>query len=345
MSLEAQFTLETPTPLAIALTCAPKKMVALVGASGAGKSTTLRALAGLIPSKGFVRVNGQDWSHLPTHKRRVGLVAQLHNLLPHLTAEQNVAMGMARLKSSEIPAAQNGPILSEVSAKNWLTRVNLDTLGARFPHELSGGQQQRVALARALARQPQLLLLDEPFSSVDAATRQRLYEELSRLREDIACPTVLVTHDVKEAAMLADEIAVLSHGRVLVQGEAQTLVSAPPTGRVAKVLGWRNVVPLAKFLSVPQWRDFGAPQAAMADEDCVALIAHRQVQIAVGVAPGDGVLGQVLAHFSLPHQRWVHAQVGGIHLWGLFHGDFVPQLGQTCVVSLPPIAVRVVPRG
>jgi ABC-type sulfate/molybdate transport systems ATPase subunit len=343
MSLEAKFTLQTPTPLDITLTCAPKKMVALVGASGAGKSTTLRALAGLIAAQGSVKVNGQEWSGLPTHRRAVGLVAQQHNLLPHLTAEENVAMGMAGYKKSQIPAAQNGLFPGNISPKNWLTRVNLDQLGARYPHELSGGQQQRVALARALAREPKLLLLDEPFSSVDAATRQRLYEELARLREDIACPTVLVTHDVKEAAMLADEIAVLSHGRVLVQGDAQTLVASPPTGRVAQVLGWRNVVPLSRFLVLEGWRERFDTRPATEAADAVALIAHRQVRIGRRAADDSALSATVRSTFSLPHQRWINAQIGAVHLWGLCADETPPGAGEICHVHIPSGAVRVVP--
>jgi ABC-type sulfate/molybdate transport systems ATPase subunit len=343
MSLEAKFSLQLPTPLEITLTCAPKKMVALVGASGAGKSTTLRALAGLIASQGSVKVNGQDWSGLPTHQRAVGLVAQQHNLLPHLTAEQNVAMGMGSHKNPQIPAAQKAPVLSNISAKNWLTRVNLDALGNRYPHELSGGQQQRVALARALAREPKLLLLDEPFSSVDAATRQRLYEELFRLRENIACPTVLVTHDVKEAVMLADEIAVLSHGRVLVQGDAQALVVSPPSGRVAQVLGWRNVVPLARFLSLEGAQQRLDSLPAFAPADAVALIAHRHVRISRRAASESALAATVRSTFSLPHQRWIHAQIGAVHLWGLCVDETPPNAGEICHVHIPPGAIRVVP--
>ncbi len=339
MSLQAKFSLTNPTSLEIALRCAPRKMVALVGASGAGKSTTLRALAGLIPSHGSVNVNGQEWAGLPTHKRAVGLVAQQHNLLPHLTAEQNVAMGMRVDKKNAIPAAQNLLFSENISPKEWLSRVNLPDLGHRFPHELSGGQQQRVALARALARKPELLLLDEPFSSVDAATRQRLYEELSRLREDIACPTILVTHDVKEAAMLADEIAVLSHGKVLVQGDAQTLVSTPPTGRVAQVLGWRNVIPCDRFLSV-------MPRIGLTGADAqnhVALIAHRTVRIQEPSGAGSNFIGAVISSFALPHQRWVHVRVGSVHVWGLWSGASAPVAGQVCDVDIPRSAVRVVP--
>jgi ABC-type sulfate/molybdate transport systems ATPase subunit len=343
MSLEATFTLQTPTPLSITLTCGAKKMVALVGASGAGKSTTLRALAGLIPSQGFVRINGQDWSSLPTHQRAIGLVAQQHNLLPHLTAEQNVAMGMGAGVRNAIPAAQNGHILGKTSAKNWLTRVNLDQLGARYPHELSGGQQQRVALARALARAPQLLLLDEPFSSVDAATRQRLYEELSRLREDIACPTVLVTHDVKEAAMLADEIAVLSHGRLLVQGDAQTLLATPPTGRVAQVLGWRNVVPLSRFLALENCKERLNLLPGTESGEHVVLVAHRHVRISRHAIADSSLASTVLSSFSLPHQCWIHAQIRDVHLWGLCADDNPPGPGEACFIDIPWDSVRVVP--
>jgi ABC-type sulfate/molybdate transport systems ATPase subunit len=286
-----------------------------------------------------VKVNGEEWSGLPTHRRAIGLVAQQHNLLPHLTAEENVAMGIGAGQLPGIPAAQFSHISRLNAAREWLTRVNLDQLGARYPHELSGGQQQRVALARALARKPQLLLLDEPFSSVDAATRQRLYEELARLRGEISCPTVMVTHDVKEAAMLADEIAVLSQGQVLAQGQANALLAAPPSGRVASVLGWRNVIPIERWLSVPQWGQSGLGERASG----VALVAHRKVRVRAIASEPNGVSGEVLSVFQLPHQCWVRVKVENVYVWGVADDGFTPTAGSLCEVCLLPEAVRIVP--
>jgi molybdate transport system ATP-binding protein len=321
MGLSADFSVSVPIALRIRLHCAPGKMVALVGPSGAGKSTVMRALAGLIRAQGHVNVNGEQWAARPTHQRAVGLVSQQYNLLPHLTAAQNVAMGLS---------AADGEIGAQ--AKDWLKRVNLEGLGQRFPAQLSGGQQQRVALARALARKPQLLLLDEPFSSVDASTRQRLYEELIALRDSIQCPTVLVTHDVKEAALLADEIAVLAEGVIEAQGDAAAMLTQPPSARAARVLGWRNVIPRAT------WSAALGESAVNAHAGDYVLVAHRKVRI---TATGEGHTGVVESVLQLPHQAWARVRIGPAHVWGTVESPLRP--GQASRVNIPDDAMRYVP--
>ncbi len=319
--LRADFSVTAPIALHIRLHCAPGKMVALVGPSGAGKSTVLRALAGLIPAHGSVDVSDAAWATLPTHRRAVGLVSQQYNLLPHLTAAQNVAMGL--------PAEDGG---AAAQAADWLKRVNLDGLGGRYPAQLSGGQQQRVALARALARRPQLLLLDEPFSSVDASTRQRLYEELIALRDSIQCPTVLVTHDVKEAALLADDIAVLADGAVEAQGDATAMLTAPPSARAARVLGWRNVIPQAT------WAAAVAKTVTDTQTESYVLIAHRKVRITALAENYAGVVESVL---QLPHQSWARVRIGPAHVWGTLLAPL--RVGEACGINIPNDAIRVVP--
>jgi molybdate transport system ATP-binding protein len=191
--------------------------MALVGHSGSGKSTILRTIAGLWqPSHARVFVDGTTWLDtdrglcLPAHERRVGIVFQSYALFPHMTAEANVATAMAHLPRAARLAG----------ARRLLALVNLAGLETRRPAELSGGQQQRVAVARALARQPQALLLDEPFSAVDRATRETLYAEISALRAHLNMPVVLVTHDMDEARMLADRMLVIEEGRLLRTGTA-----------------------------------------------------------------------------------------------------------------------------
>ena len=217
----------------------PGELLALVGPSGSGKTSVLRAIAGLLKSpqlQGRVQVgNDPDrvWFdsargiHLPPQQRRVGLVFQHYALFPHLSAIKNVAL-----------AAGNAWASDQFDA--LFERMGLSGLQNRRPAQLSGGQQQRVALARALAREPQVLLLDEPFSAVDAPTRQTLYRELAALRQRIAIPMVLVTHDLHEARRLADRVVILDAGESLQIGPPAKVFSSPRNARVAELVGIQN---------------------------------------------------------------------------------------------------------
>lgn len=207
-----------PIPLDVAFDVAPGRVLALVGPSGSGKSTTLRAIAGLHrPADGSVVCNGDVWLDtangitVPARQRRVGLVFQSYALFPHLSAIENVMESLTDRRRSARRA----------EALDYLSRVHLEGLGHRRPSELSGGQQQRVAVARALARRPDVMLLDEPFSAVDRGTRLRLQAELAELRRDLSMPVVLVTHDLDEAARLADDVVVLTEGRVVAAGSVE----------------------------------------------------------------------------------------------------------------------------
>ncbi|MCX5869878.1 MAG: ABC transporter ATP-binding protein [Deltaproteobacteria bacterium] len=225
-----------PIPLAAELQCGAGELLALVGPSGSGKTTILRALAGLTRIKqGKISCAGEIWFDstvcLSPQQRRVGYVFQDYALFPHLNAQDNVALAVPSPGKAE----------QRFIADAWLERVHLAGFGKRYPAELSGGQRQRVALARALAREPVLLLLDEPFSAVDRTTRERLYEELSLLRRDLDMPIILVTHDLGEAQMLADRITVLHHGMTLQSDTPDRLVRQPINERVARVIGHRNI--------------------------------------------------------------------------------------------------------
>ncbi|MGY6409794.1 MAG: molybdenum ABC transporter ATP-binding protein [Alkalilacustris sp.] len=211
MALEVMARADEPIPLNVAFRAEPGQLLALVGHSGSGKTTLLRTIAGLwTPAQARVRVDGIAWLdtearvNLAPHRRRVGLVAQSYALFPHMTAAQNVMAAMDRADPAE--------------AARILDLVNLHGLGGRWPAQLSGGQQQRVAVARALARRPQALLLDEPFSAVDRATREKLHAEIIALRAHLKMPVVLVTHDVNEAQLLADRMVVIDCGRVVREG-------------------------------------------------------------------------------------------------------------------------------
>ncbi|MGM0534608.1 MAG: ABC transporter ATP-binding protein [Pseudomonadota bacterium] len=227
-----------PIPLDADFHCDAGELLALVGPSGSGKTTLLRAIAGLYrPARGVIRCAGETWfdaaagHSLRPQQRRVGLVFQDYALFPHLDARGNVMVAL-----DDLPPGERARV-----AEQWLARVRLDGLARRLPCELSGGQRQRVALARALARSPQVLLLDEPFSAVDQVTRRRLQRELALLREEIPIPIVLVTHDLDEAAALADRLCVLHAGRGLQQAPAETLFRRPVSPEVARLLDRHNV--------------------------------------------------------------------------------------------------------
>ena len=221
---------------------APGELLALVGPSGAGKTSMLRVAAGLMkPQQGRVQVGGETWCDIggdgtprvwrPPQQRHVGLVFQHYALMPHLSALGNVALSLLQRPRAE----------REREAARWLAHVGLtDELMNRRPVQLSGGQQQRVAVARALARAPKLLLLDEPFSAVDMMNRQGLYRLIADLRRELSVPIVLVTHDLNEARLLADRLVVMDAGQVLQSGTPEFVHRAPRTARVADLVGIAN---------------------------------------------------------------------------------------------------------
>ncbi|SBT06500.1 ABC transporter related [Candidatus Accumulibacter aalborgensis] len=238
MTLSARLEQSAPIPLAADITCANGELLALVGPSGSGKSTILRCLAGLHrPTGGHVRCADETWFdagrgvNVTPQQRRVGFVFQHYALFPHLTALANVALALHHL-----PAHQRA-----AKARQWLARANLEGLETRRPGELSGGQQQRVALARALAREPQVLLLDEPFSAVDQVTRRKLLRQLIELRRSLAIPIVLVTHDLEEASLLADRMTVLHHGRTLQTAPPDEMLARPVSALVARLTDQPNL--------------------------------------------------------------------------------------------------------
>jgi ABC-type Fe3+/spermidine/putrescine transport system ATPase subunit/ABC-type sulfate transport system permease component len=225
--------------------------IAILGPSGAGKSMTLRAVAGFLgPDAGEVRFNGDVMTPVPVEARRLGYVPQGHTLFPGRTVWQQVLF-----------ATDADPPL----AAWWLRTLRLDGLAGRLPGQLSGGQKQRVALARALARAPRLLLLDEPFSALDAPVREELRRELRRLQREAGLSTVLVTHDPEEAALLADEILVVADGRLLQAGPRAEVFARPASPEAARLLGIPNLIPATVAapgmlaLAGPPGREAGSP--------------------------------------------------------------------------------------
>jgi molybdate transport system ATP-binding protein len=211
----------------------------LFGPSGSGKTLTLHCLAGLVrPDEGRISVDGRNLfdgataTHLPPQTRRVGYVFQGYALFPHLTVLQNVAFGLRNLP----------PIESQQRVTTVVTRLSLDGLESRYPHELSGGQKQRVALARALAMDPAFLLLDEPLSALDLPLRRALRDELRTILSDLRVPAILVTHDFTEAYHLGDRVIVYEEGRVSQAASRSELLWQPASESVARILGLRNIL-------------------------------------------------------------------------------------------------------
>jgi molybdate transport system ATP-binding protein len=212
----------------------------LFGPSGSGKSLTLRAVAGIIRlDAGRIVVDGEvllDSARgidVPPQRRGLGYVPQSYALFPHLDVTANVGFGLSGLSRKE----------RTLRIDQVLELVGLQAERHAHPRQLSGGQQQRVALARAIAPNPRLLLLDEPFSALDAPVRTQMRQELLRLRDELKLNIVLVTHDLAEAYMLADQIAVLSAGHVLQAGPREDVYQRPLSGEAARLMGIRNVMP------------------------------------------------------------------------------------------------------
>ena len=215
------------------LTVAEGSMTAILGASGSGKTTLLRIIAGFERlDAGVLNIDGQvvdDSMHsIPAQHRRIGYVPQDGALFPNLTALGNIGFGLSRGERGR--------------ANELLEVVGLTGLGQRRPHELSGGQQQRVALARALAVRPRVVLLDEPFSSLDATLRASVRRDVGRILSETGTTTILVTHDQDEALSMADQVALLQNGRILAAAAPRELYSAPATAAVANSLGQVNVL-------------------------------------------------------------------------------------------------------
>ncbi len=216
----------------------PGEILALIGPSGSGKTTALRVVAGFVrPLAGRVSVGGRDVTDLPPHARGIGMVVQNYALFPHMRVAGNVAFGLRARRAAK------AQVRAEV--ESCLAMVGMADFAQRYPRELSGGQQQRVAIARALAIRPDVLLLDEPLSALDAQIRLAMLEELARLHRSLPALTVLyVTHDQAEALTLAERIGILRGGRLLALGPSRALYRRPPNRFAAEFLGGANLLPV-----------------------------------------------------------------------------------------------------
>jgi molybdate transport system ATP-binding protein len=227
-----------PIPLDVEFTCQPGEVLAIFGPSGSGKTTILRSVAGLYqPSHATIRSGGDTWTDtdtgtfVPPYRRAVGLVFQEYALFPHLTAVGNVMTALGHRPRVE----------RRDKAEALLNLVHLGGHLSKTPNELSGGERQRVALARALAREPAVLLLDEPFAAVDRSVRRRLQNQIDSLRRTLDMPLVLVTHDFEDVVRLATHVLMLEHGRAVARGPISTLMSRPDLSWLREAVGLGSV--------------------------------------------------------------------------------------------------------
>ncbi len=276
------------------LTIADGELFTLLGPSGCGKTTLLRLLAGFYqPDAGEIRFGPRVVTRLAPYERNIGMVFQNYALWPHMTVRANVAYGLGLRK---LPARE---IESRVA--DGLRKVNLSGLESRYPGQLSGGQQQRVALARALVLNPDILLLDEPLSNLDAKIRVQVRAEIRKLQQELGITTVYVTHDQEEALSLSDRVAVMKDGRVLQVGIPKDLYERPRTRFVADFVGTNNLVPGVVearrddrlIVRTPLGRLEAVPSGAVM-ERCVLAIRPENVALAVAPAgEGNVVRGRV----------------------------------------------------
>lgn len=240
----------------------------ILGPSGSGKTTLLRILAGLEkPEHGFISNAGDIWLNtatnkfIPPQKRKVGVVFQDYALFEHMTVEANIGFALDRHQRREkLPL--------------WLAKLNIEELAHRYPGQLSGGQRQRVALARALITEPALLLLDEPFSALDTHLRQRLREQLLEIVTHLQQPILMVTHDLNEARYMADYIGIMVNGTVQRLGKSNDVFNNPETIQVARVLGWRNFLPvksIAGYEVKSAWGSVVLDEEPSVDTDWLAI--------------------------------------------------------------------------
>lgn len=271
----------------------PGQLVTLLGPSGCGKTTTLRMLAGLeTPTSGSILIGGQDVTRLPPNRRDVTMVFQSYALFPHMTIAQNVAYGLESGGMSRSEAAEAG--------QKGLDLVGLAGLGGRLPSELSGGQQQRVAVARALVLEPQVLLLDEPLSNLDARLRRRVRTEIRELQQRLGFTAVYVTHDQDEALAVSDRIIVMDRGRIAQDGAPSELYEHPASEFIADFIGEANVVE-GRIVSVDGGRariDLAGQQIELPARDARAgdaRVALRPNAFAIRPGDGSGLSGTVLS--------------------------------------------------
>ena len=264
----------------VTLDVADGEFLVLLGPSGCGKTTTLRMIAGLVePSGGSARIGGVDVTYLPPWRRNTGMVFQSYALFPHMTVAENVAFGleMRKFNKAEIDSR----------AKEALRLVRLEGFAGRLPRQLSGGQQQRVALARSLAIRPDVLLLDEPLSNLDAKLREEVRIEIRQLQRHLGLTTIMVTHDQEEALTVADRLVVMAEGEIRQIGSQRDLYERPADRFVAGFVG-RSTALAGRVTAPGQFETAGGLRLQCRDSDApgAAALVLRPERLSIGAANG-----------------------------------------------------------
>ncbi len=320
------------------------ELVSFLGPSGCGKTTTLRMVAGFeVPTTGTVRLNGQDITYQPPNQRTVGMVFQAYALFPNMTVADNVAFGLtiARKAKEEI----------EKRVKEMLELIQMATLGSRYPYQLSGGQQQRVALARALAIEPQVLLLDEPLSALDAKIRVELRTEIRRIQQRLAITTIYVTHDQEEALSISDRVVVMNAGRMEQVGAPYEIYNYPATPFVAGFVGTLNqlkctVIDAAAGLLAHNGQRLKTG-SLIEKKDGILTVMLRPEQLHLGVIEDENQLtGKVDNVAFLGSIIRILVRMGDAFLTLDVlneRGRTLPRVGDEVTLSFPPHACWVLP--
>jgi iron(III) transport system ATP-binding protein len=328
------------------LTVPAGSLTAILGPSGSGKTTLLRVIAGFEPpDSGTVRlgekvVDGDQAERVPSERRNIGYVPQEGSLFPHLTVAKNIGFGLPR-------RSRNGERVDEL-----LEMIGMTGLGRRYPHQLSGGQQQRVALARALAGRPALILLDEPFSGLDASLRTSVRADVNALLHQTATTALLVTHDQDEALSMADHVAVIRRGKICQRDTPQGMYANPADAELARFVGEANLI---SGVFAPTWVKtpfgnlmlHGAQNGGRRHEPetaAVVLIRPEQVRLQPPGAVGLGLPGRVLDYRYHGHEAMIRVapDAGGAELVLLARApgriEFPPGSPVSIVIQGPVVA-------
>jgi putative spermidine/putrescine transport system ATP-binding protein len=320
------------------------ELVSFLGPSGCGKTTTLRMVAGFeVPTEGTVVLNGQDITNKAPNQRDVGMVFQAYALFPNMTVGDNIGFGLKIAKKTKEEVAKR--------VKEMLELIQMPKLGDRYPYQLSGGQQQRVALARALAVQPQVLLLDEPLSALDAKIRVELRTEIRRIQQRMGITTIYVTHDQEEALSISDRVVVMNAGRMEQVGAPYEIYNYPATPFVAGFVGTLNqlrctVVDAAAGLLAHDGQRLKTA-AVVERKDGALTLMLRPEQLHLGVIEGENQLtGKVDNVAFLGSIIRILVRVGdSILTLDVLNerGHTLPKRGDTTMLSFPPDGCWVLP--
>jgi len=295
----------------LSLDVADGELMCLLGPSGCGKTTTLRMIGGFAsPDAGDIQIDGRSIVTLPPERRPTAMVFQRYNLWPHMTVAQNIAFG---LRAHHVPAD-----VIAVKVQDALVLVGLPGAAQKYPHQLSGGEQQRVAVARALVLEPQILLLDEPFSNLDARLRVHMREEVKQLQRKIGITTVFVTHDQEEALTIADRIAVMKDGVLQQVDTPDALYARPQTLFVADFIGTMNLIPATahpggRSVAAGPWRL--AVAGARWPEGAQVTLAVRPEDFVVGA---EGAPARIRRVVNLGHYLQVLLDAPGAGVLRMF---------------------------